>query len=73
MTPIAGRGGKGSAAAPIGAWFAFVAALCLALNGLGGLLGGRACWRWGLPYAIFRRFAGDLAVRSPGPRILAGS
>ena len=43
----------------------------LLLNGLGGLLFGWIFWRWGLPYAIFCHFAGDVVVQSFGPRLLS--
>ena len=44
--------------------------LVLLLNGVGGLLLGWVYWRWGLPYAIFCHFAGDIIVQGLGPHLL---
>jgi membrane protease YdiL (CAAX protease family) len=43
----------------------------LLLNGVGGLLLGWVYWRWGLPYAIFCHFAGDVVLQVFGPHLLA--
>ena len=44
--------------------------LVLLLNGVGGLLLGWVYWRWGLPYAIFCHFGGDIIVQGLGPHLL---
>jgi hypothetical protein len=49
---------------------ALIAAVLL-LNGVAALLMALIFWRWGLPYAILCHFAGDVAVQSLAPRLLA--
>ena len=44
--------------------------LVLLLNGIGGLLLGWVYWRWGLPYAVYCHFAGDVVLQVLGPHLL---
>jgi hypothetical protein len=43
--------------------------LVVLLNGVGGIAFGVIFWRWGLPYAMYCHFAGDVVIQTLAPRV----